>query len=157
MAIPATIREPRADIEAQIAAVANPRSPKATAFIASGSPLVDVPEGLFVGRRSEGTLISRDSSTAEWFSSAPDVTPSDMAGVLGYPEPNDAVEASGSAVAVQALDENGNVVMESASTIPMAKRTSEMYQHFGTVVILPMAVALARRRERVLQEDATCR
>lgn len=154
--IPATIPEPRCDIEAQVAAVANPMSPKVAAFIASGSPLVDIPDNLFVGRRSDGVLISRDSSIAEWFSSAPDVTPSDMAMVLGYPEPNDAVEASGSAVAVQALDENGNVVMESASTIPMAKRTSEIYQPFGTVVILPMADALARRREKVSQEDKIC-
>lgn len=117
------IREPRCDIEAQIAALCDAAHPKDAVFIGIGTPepYVDVP-GVLKIARNEGTLFTTSQAKAARFSKG-GISEDDMAEILGYPEPKSSVFASDGCVTIQAMDENGNVVTEAVASIRNMHRT----------------------------------
>lgn len=146
-----TLPERECDIDAQLAALADPEHPKRAVFLARGNELGSrkLPRHLFVERRREGTLITDSSNMALHFRQLDHVTDSDLAGMLCYPETKaDVIEAGGGYV-VQARTKDDCVVYEAAcssnylgATLDVARR---QVPKGGVVDVVSIQEALARR------------
>lgn len=81
-----TTREPKRDVAAQVAAVADPASAKRAAFMAKGTKVpARLPAGTAKISRPEGTLVTNSPVHAAAFAAPGPLGPR-MPGLLGYPE-----------------------------------------------------------------------
>lgn len=146
-----TLPEPERDIDAQLRALIDPDHPKHAVFLARGNRLGQrtLPDGIFVEERREGTLITDSATLALAFRQTEHITDAEIAFLLGYPEAKADVMQSDDGVVVQALDKDGNVVMEAATSslrLTLTKDAVEAQTPLGgrCIVTTPQA-ALARR------------
>ena len=122
--------EPSNDIQAQIAALADPAHPKDTVFVAPGgrgSVPVDLPPGVMRVDRPEGTLLTTDRDKLAAFT-ARDLSSRDIADSLGHPEGRDEVlthaRQGGDVAVVQARDSADRVIAEAAASAPRIGETA---------------------------------
>jgi hypothetical protein len=146
-----TLPEPVADVAAQIAAVADPRSAKTSAFMAKGTKLPrSLPAGLVKATRPEGTLVTNSPAQAKQFK-ARTLTDGHLAKQLGYPESKrHALAASGAqrAVLVQGRTPSGAVAHESVASpagVRAAAKAAAKAVPGGHVVVTSPLAALFRR------------
>lgn len=132
-----TVSEPLDDIEGQLAALADPEHVKRSVFIPHNSHIVLT--------RPEGTLITSDLHMARYFATAVKITDDDMAVILGYPEKKSDVIASGGGVMVQAVDDEGRVIVEAVASHAHLDRTVAAFSDQGNVRILTPQDAITRR------------
>jgi hypothetical protein len=121
--------EPRSDVRAQIGAMLDLDHPKDAVFVARGNERAipkNLPRGIAVVRRPEGTLLTVNGNKARFFDKKRRIDDGDLARILGYPErKRDVLVAAlrGQPVTdYQAHDEHGNVV---ASAMTSARRAGE--------------------------------
>lgn len=143
-----TYPEPRRDIEAQFAALADPDHPKRSVWVsvgtawASGMPCLHLPAGRFYGARPLLAELEADP------------TRETLARLLDYIECRDAIRGDGLSVpVVQALDPAGWVVLEMLSSWEKVGLARHRAQAYGTVHIVSSA-ACQERRARLLAEEA---
>jgi hypothetical protein len=144
-----TLPEPVADVAAQIGAVADPRSPKSSAFMAKGTKVPStLPPGLVKATRPEGTLVTNSPQQAKQFTKGK-MTEAAMAKQLGYPESKRHAIASGAAPrVVQGRTPSGAVAHESVASpggVPAAARAAARAVPGGRVVVTSPLAALFRR------------
>ncbi|MDE2105396.1 MAG: hypothetical protein KGL39_49675, partial [Patescibacteria group bacterium] len=147
-----TTPEPASDIRAPIAAMADPDHPKDSVFVAAGNEGAipeNLPPGVRKVSRTEGTLLTTDSAKADEYKAAGEITDIQLARLLGYPEPKAAALASGTPVAVQAKDAEGNVIQEMVSSpqgLPAAVAAArQQTPEGGQVAVVSPIEAQARR------------
>jgi hypothetical protein len=144
-----TLPEPVADVAAQIGAVADPRSPKSSAFMAKGTKVPrTLPAGLVKATRPEGTLVTKSPAQAKQFAKAKTVTDAGMARQLGYPESKRQAIASGAPRVVQGRTPSGAVAHESVASpagVPAAARAAARAVPGGRVAVMSPLAALFRR------------
>jgi hypothetical protein len=144
-----TLPEPVADVAAQIGAVADPRSPKTSAFIAKGTKVPrTLPPGVTKASRPEGTLVTSKPQQAKQFAKARAVTDVGMARQLGYPESKRQAIASGAPRVVQGRTPSGAVAHESVASpggVRAAVRAARAAVPSGRVVVTSPLAALFRR------------
>jgi hypothetical protein len=144
-----TLPEPVADVAAQIGAVADPRSPKTSAFMAKGTKVPrTLPPGLVKATRPEGTLVTNSPAQAKQFAKARTVTDGHLAKQLGYPESKRQAIASGAPRVVQGRTPSGAVAHESVASpggVPAAARAAARAVPGGRVVVTSPLAALFRR------------
>jgi hypothetical protein len=116
-----TTREPDGDLRAQVRAVADPRHPKDTAFVARGSRVPPVPAGVKRADRPEGTLLTTSPAKARRFASMDDAG---VGKALGYPE-SKAKAMRDPGPVIQARDRADAVVTEAAASRTGATRTAK--------------------------------
>lgn len=122
---PVSTPEPESDIRAQIKALLDPASTKDSVFLAPGNDAPrDLPPGVAVERRPEGTLLTTNEQKRAAFHDALAVDDALMARILGYPETKAEVVAGTQPRMVQARDAEGNVVAEAASSAERAPETA---------------------------------
>lgn len=110
--VPATTPEPVQDVRAQVDAMLDPRSERDAVFVAEGTSLPEVPEGVQrVQRRGVGTLLTTNPAKAQEFMRSK-LNDESMARILGYSEDKATAVESGSPVAVQAVTQDGAVSAE---------------------------------------------
>jgi hypothetical protein len=155
--VSATAPEPVSDIQAQLAAVADPANPKTTMFVAKGTPMPDtIPKGVRQATRPEGTLISTDAAKLNAFRKGK-LTDEKLASLLDYPEPKSQVNPA-TAQAVQAKDAQGNVVTEAAvnpQTVPAAAEALAPHAPGGTVEVKPVDKAVKQRAKKAGKKTTT--
>lgn len=144
--------EPKADVEAQVAALADPHNPKDAVFVAAGTKLPETaPPHVEEITRPEGTLITDNPQKAEAFQQAPVLTDAHMAEILGLPETKQEAIASGSPRVVQGQDASGHVVAETlaspSGTESAVAAVKEQVPHGGDVRVLTPEEAQARRAQ----------
>jgi hypothetical protein len=143
-----TLPEPVADVAAQIGAVADPRSPKSSAFMAKGTKVPStLPPGLVKATRPEGTLVTNSPQQAKQFTKGK-MTEAAMAKQLGYPESKRHAIASGAPRVVQGRTPAGAVAHESVASpggVPAAARAAARAVPGGRVVVTSPLAALFRR------------
>jgi hypothetical protein len=143
-----TMPEPAGDIAAQIAAVADPKSPKDAAFVVRGQSMPKIPAHLSVVPRAEGTLITSNPFKAGVFRGAPTLHDGLMSFVLGYPETKAQAGAAGAPVMVQSVTPRGAVAHESAASLPGLAAAIERARQIapsGNVRVMTPAQSLQRR------------
>ena len=147
-----TLPEPVADVAAQIGAVADPRSPKTSAFMAKGTKVPrTLPPGLVKATRPEGTLVTNSPAQAKQFAKARTVTDGHLAKQLGYPESKRHALASSGALnarVVQGRTPSGAVAHESVASpagTRAAVRAAAAAVPGGRVVVTSPLAALFRR------------
>lgn len=144
----AHVREPMRDIQAQIAALIDPQHPKKAVFLAPGNLPDHLPDVLAI-HRPEGTLLTENEALAHLYRSANPLTDDLMAEILGYPEPKSSVCFDPYPLVVQALDMNGCVITEAASSHAHSAETiTELQRHVpkgGRLNITTLTDALNRR------------
>ena len=144
-----TLPEPVADVAAQIGAVADPRSPKTSAFMAKGTKVPrTMPPGLVKATRPEGTLVTNQPQQARQFAKAKAVTDAGMARQLGYPETKGRAIASLAPRVVQGRTPSGAVAHESLASpagVPAAARAAARAVPGGHVAVMSPLAALFRR------------
>jgi hypothetical protein len=144
-----TLPEPVADVAAQIGAVADPRSPKTSAFMAKGTKVPrTLPAGLVKATRPEGTLVTNSPAQAKQFAKARTVTEGHLAKQLGYPESKRQAIASGAPRVVQGRTPSGAVAHESVASpggVGAAARAAAKAVPGGRVVVTSPLAALFRR------------
>ncbi len=139
--------EPACDIRAQIAAVLDPRHPKAVMFAAPDNR-GDVPAlGEIVMAKPWGTLVTDSAGLREAFGRG---MPDDagMAAILGYPEPKNAALAACPGAflrVVQACDWQGNVITDALCSPGWLERTAAALAPHGNIRILTVLEGFARR------------
>lgn len=150
--------EPQADIEAQLAALQDPGTPKDAVFVANGTPMPKaIPQGAQVVEGQSGTLITNNKQKAELFRN--DESDRTVADILGYGQSkNEIAEAAGRGEKTTTLlvrDDNGNTVHQEAVTESALddayERLNEQYP--GRVELADPESILAERRERYGQEQ----
>ncbi len=149
---PPTTREPPSDVAAQIAALADPRHPKDTVFIARGTEMPrELPPGILSAERREGVLLTTSPEKRRAFM-ARDLGDDDLGRLLGYPQSKADAIASGKPIAAQARDERGRVLTEALIALDRAgDAKGALAGHVppgGSLVLLPVAAAQARRLSR---------
>lgn len=150
-----TLPELKGDIDAQMKALLDPDHPKQAVFLARGQELPNwtIPAGIFVETRPEGTLITDSALLAAAFSTAEVLTDAHLAEILGYPVSKAEVMRAGGGAVVQAIDENGYVVFEAATTQDLLKTTMEAAENQvpmgGHVCVTTIEAAIARRMPRM--------
>jgi len=151
------IPEPACDIRAQIAAMLDVSHPKQAVLIVPGNedllPDLPTPLGVYRVDTPAGVLLTRSM----WRAGAVENAPTDkvMAWVLGYPEDKDAVVAAccgnhvHDAIAVQARDIEGSVIIEAFASPGMRQHTVDtLLPHVpegGALVIMTPISAISRR------------
>lgn len=151
--VPPTTPEPKADIEAQIAAVADKDNPKDAAFVAKGTAVPPLPPGVYRSTRDEGTLVSTDPAKLQAFQDGP-LTDEKLAGVLGYPETKSEAMASGNPVVVEGKNEEGQVVASAlASTEKVPETAATIGAQASQVEVKTPDEAQADRKQQVEDEQ----
>lgn len=151
LGISVTIPELECDIDAQIRALIDPEHPKMCVFLAPGNTVGNrkLPSWIFVEHRPEGTLLTDSASVAATFRTIEWVTDEMLAAMLGYPESKGDVIDAGFGHVVQALDQDGCVVFEAATSHARLNETKEaalrQVPFGGGVHVTTPAAALARR------------
>jgi hypothetical protein len=146
-----TLPEPFRDAQAQVAAVADPRNPKHTAFLAAGTRLPNVPGHLHVVHRPEGTLVTSRPAHAHAFASAPRVHNGLMQQLLGYPEHKSEAVRSGAPQVVQGVNRRGDVVHEMlASPQGLGAAARQATDIAGRARVVSVQNALRRRVKGLL-------
>jgi hypothetical protein len=146
-----TLPEPPRDAKAQVAAVADPRNPKHTAFLAPGTKLPMLPGHLHVVHRPEGSLVTSVPAHAHAFATAPQVHNGLLQTLLGYQQHKAEAVRSGSPQVVQGVNKRGDVVHEevaSPAAVPAAARQATDIA--GKARVVPVATALRRRVKGLL-------
>jgi hypothetical protein len=153
------IPEPAGDIRAQLAAVMDPAHPKQACFVVPADH-GQIPYVLnaFIETRPEGTLITTDVKSADWFKIMPNhqvVFDEGMATILGYPQskPDVVANCGGAPIAlaraVQALDADGYVVTEAfCSPVGLRETSAVLSRHVppgGWLAVLTPVEAIGRR------------
>lgn len=150
-----TLPELKGDIEAQMKALLDPDHPKRAVFLARGQELPNckLPSGVFVESRPEGTLITDSALLAAAFSTTEILTDAHLAEILGYPVSKVEVMRAGGGAVVQAIDENGWVIFEAATTQDLLNATmsaaEEQVPPGGHVAVMTIEAAIARRLARM--------
>lgn len=145
-----TFPEPLCDILAQLRVLRDKDHPKKTVFIASGTSVPrDALNGLYIVERPEGVFVTTDFQLWSWLRIVGRITDTDMARILGYPEPKShAIEANAKTV-IQALDADGCVVFEAGCSDRGRDMTIEaalvQIPEGGRLSITNIASVLARR------------
>ena len=144
-----TLPEPVADVAAQVAAVADPRSAKTSAFMAKGTKLPPtLPPGVVKATRREGTLVTNNPQQARQFAKARTLTDGHLAKQLGYPESKRHATASGAPRVVQGRTPSGAVAHESVASpagVRAAAKAAAKAVPGGRVVVTSPLAALFRR------------
>jgi hypothetical protein len=142
-----TLPEPVADVAAQIGAVADPRSPKTSAFMAKGTKVPrTLPPGLVKATRPEGTLVTNSPAQAKQFAKARTVTDGHLAKQLGYPESKRHAIASGAPRVVQGRTPSGaHESVASPAGTRAAVRAAAAAVPGGRVAVMSPLGALFRR------------
>lgn len=146
-----TLPEPFRDAKAQVAAVADPRNPKHTAFLAAGTKLPMVPGHIRAVHRPEGTLVTSVPANAHAYATAARVHNGLMQQLLGYVQHKAEAVRSGAPQVVQGVNRRGDVVHEqlaSPSAVPAAARQATDIA--GKARVTTMADALKRRVKGLL-------
>lgn len=142
-----TYPEPRRDIEAQFAALADPAHPKRSVWVSAGTswapdlPCLCLPAGRFyAAARLRAELLA-------------DPTRETLARLLDYIECRDAIRGGGLTVpVVQALDPAGWVVLEMLSSWEKVGLARGRAQTYGEVRIVSSAACFLRRRRLIAEE-----
>lgn len=109
--------EAKADIDAQIRALADPKSARKAVFVPKGTKLPrNLPDGIGRARRTEGTLLSRDRKLLAEFRKSHAMPESRLAEILGYPHSKEQVGPNPAVVRAH----DGNGVAYEAATHPAA-------------------------------------
>lgn len=146
--------EPAGDVQAQIAAAADPRNGKDSVFISAGNEdavPTHLPPGIQIHRRPEGTLLTTNPAKHELFRSKNQLTDDDMASILGYPESKsgliDHAARGGMISGIQARDHLGNVVSDAATSHPheTAAALSSHVPPGGYLTNMPLEAVHKRR------------
>jgi hypothetical protein len=146
-----TLPEPARDAKAQVAAVADPRNPKHTAFLAAGTKLPNIPPNVRAVHRPEGSLVTTVPAHAHAFATAPRIHNGLMQQLLGYPEHKAAAVRSGAPQVVQGVNKRGDVVHEMlASPQGVAAAARQAKDIAGSARVTSMAQALQRRVKGLL-------
>jgi hypothetical protein len=151
-----TLPEPARDARAQVAAVADPRNPKHTAFLAAGTKMpAMMPSHLHTVHRPEGTLVTSVPAHAHAFATAPRITNGLMQQMMGYPEHKSEAVRSGAPQVVQGVNKRGDVMhemMASPAGVPAAARqaTDIAGPMGGKARVVSVASALQRRMRGLL-------
>ena len=146
-----TMPELERDIDAQLRCLTDPLHAKCAVFLARGNSLGDrvLPAGLFVESRTEGTLVTVSAALAATFRLEDHVTDELLAAILGYPEAKADVLEIGDGVVVQALDRDGCVILEMASSrfgIDAARDAAfQQMPPGGRVAVVSPDAAMTRR------------
>jgi len=157
-----TMPEPSSDINAQIAAMTDPKHPKDTVYIAgirSGTPIPAIPKGvskIFKGGDGLYLTTNPDKAKAILNIHGP-LTDKQRASLLGIPQSKLEVASQiGPKVAVTAKDAAGNVVMQAATTPggPNVKAVQDQTPVDGTTEITPITEVLEERAAKVDAELA---
>jgi hypothetical protein len=147
-----TLPEPPRDARAQVAAVADARNPKTTAFFAPGTKLpAQLPSHLHTVHRPEGTLVTSVPAHAHAFATAPRVHNGLMHQLLGYQQHKSEAVRSGAPAVVQGVNKRGDVLHEevaSPAAVPAAARQATDIA--GKARVVSMADALRRRVKGLL-------
>lgn len=146
-----TLPEPFRDAKAQVAAVADPRNPKHTAFLAAGTRLPMMPGHLHAVHRPEGTLVTSVPAHAHAFATAPRIHNGLMQGLLGLVEHKSQAVRSGAPQVVQGVNPRGAVVHEqlaSPQAVPAAARQATDIA--GKARVVSVGQALKRRVKGLL-------
>jgi len=147
-----TLPEPPQDAKAQIAAVADPRNPKHTAFLAAGTRLpATLPSHLHTVHRPEGTLVTSVPAHAHAFATAPRVHNGLMQKLLNYAQHKSEAIRSGAPAVVQGVNRRGDVLHEelaSPAAVPAAARQATDIA--GKARVVSVADALRRRVKGLL-------
>lgn len=146
-----TIPELECDIDAQIRALIDPEHPKMCVFLAPGNSIGarKLPSWIFVEKRPEGILLTDSASVAATFRTIEWITDELLAALLGYPETKADVLDAGEGRVVQALDKDGCVVFEAATSRFHLDETKAAAQsqvpQGGSVHVTTAEAAIARR------------
>ena len=144
-----TYPEPRSDLIAQLAALADPAHPKRVMWVAAGGVRLAVPSGLYGLERPEGTLIALDPWAPRWL--AADPSEATLAILLGYPEDKDRALREPHQV-VQALDPAGAVITESLCRCRALTAAIAALQPHGRIRLTTPDAVIARRCRLSLEE-----
>jgi hypothetical protein len=146
-----TTPEPQSDVQAQIAAMLDPANPKDSVFVADGTALPPVPEGVTSIKKKGGTLLTTNAEKAKKFRRSK-VTDELVAEMLAIPQPKS--EVAGTPEAVQAKDAQGNVVAEAVTDGTGGNEAAVAAQTppGGSVGFVAPEAALAQRAEKVAAE-----
>lgn len=143
-----TMPEPIEDVEAQIAAMLDQNSKKDTVFIATGTPVPAVPEGVRRVDTSLGTVLTT-SPVKEGLAKldADNMTSEAMGKLLDYTTP----KAQSDGTVVQALNNQGRVVWEEVTNRDNLEkslaRAQEMVPEGGSTNVDTVDKVLARREK----------
>lgn len=108
-----TFPEPLRDILAQLRALRDKDHPKKTVFIAAGTTVPrEAINGLYTVERDEGVFVTTDFHLWNWLRTIDIITDTDIARILGYPEPKSVAIEANARMIIQALDADGCVVFE---------------------------------------------
>ena len=151
-----TLPEPARDARAQVAAVADPRNPKHTAFLTAGTKLPALlPSHLHTVHRPEGTLVTSVPAHAHAFATAPVLHNGLMQRLMGYQQHKSEAVRSGAPQVVQGVTRRGDVVHEelaSPAAVPAAARKAMDVAGpmGGKARMMSMGNALQRRMKGLL-------
>lgn len=149
-----TTPEAMSDLSAQLRAVADRKNPKDAMFVARGSPVPkQIPSGLMVASRREGTLITTNRDKAQTYRKAPTVDDAMVARLLGYPETKSAAVASGAPHVVQSRDGSGNVITEALASPSGLGNAVQMAQSHGHHAIVTTPDGAQIRRAHMIQQE----
>ena len=147
-----TLPEPDRDAKAQVAAVADPRNPKHTAFLAAGTRVPTMlPGHVRAVHRPEGSLVTTVPAHAHAFATAARLHNGLMQGLLGYPEHKAEAVRSGAPQVVQGVNKRGDVVHEMlASPRGVGAAARQATDIAGKARVVSVAHALKRRIKGLL-------
>ena len=129
----------------QMTALCDPLHPKDAVWLTLGNR-VPLSEGLIIVRLSAGTLLTTCAEKAYRIAKSP--TEETLADILGYVEPKKFVV--GDPAVVQAVDENGSVVLEMGCSRGLLERAPDVASMYGKVRVTTLVSAL-RRRIRLME------
>jgi hypothetical protein len=146
-----TLPEPPRDAKAQVAAVADPRNPKHTAFLAAGTKLPNIPPNVRAVHRPEGSLVTTVPAHAHAFATAPRIHNGLMQQLLGLVQHKSEAVRSGTPQVVQGVNRRGDVVHEQlvspAGIAPAARQAKDIA---GSARVTSIGKALQRRVKGLL-------
>ena len=146
-----TLPEPARDARAQVAAVADPRNPKTTAFLAAGTKVPNVPSHVRAVQRPEGTLVTTVPAHAHAFATAPRITNGLMQQLLSLVEHKAEAVRSGAPQVVQGVNRRGDVVHETmVSPAGVAAAARQAKDIAGKARVVTIGHALRRRVKGLL-------
>lgn len=149
-AILPTTPEPRGDIEAQLAALVDPDHPKRAVWVSKGSPVpLEAPQSIFFIELPAGRLYAAPSVIGRLLA---DPSQEMLAQILGYLECKTDLRA-GELPVVQALNEGGWVVWETASSWEWVGAAKDIASRYGTRVRVVTMAACQERRARLIAEE----